>query len=214
MLSARLARRPTRGMTMIELMVGLTIMAFLLLSGAPSLADWIRNSRIRSAAESIITGLHQARAEAVKRNTTVRFQLTTTLDNDCALSTAGSNWVINLNASATPVGSCASATSDTVAPFIVQKSVAGSGSSSTVIEASPNPVVTFNGFGQQTSTTELGLSPATMTILVKSASGACLDKQGGGEVRCLQIVVSPAGQARMCDPSLSGPTSTQPMACS
>lgn len=202
-------------MTMIELMVGLTIMAFLLLSGAPSMADWIRNSRIRSAAESIVTGLHHARAEAVKRNTTVRFQLTTTLGNDCALSPAGSNWVINLNASQTPVGACASDTSDTVAPFIVQKSVAGSGSSSTVIEASPNAVVTFNGFGQQASTTEFSppLPPTTMTILVKSATGTCMDKQGGGDVRCLQIVVSPAGQARMCDPSLSGPTSTQPMAC-
>lgn len=204
--------RTSRGVTLIELMVGLTIMAFLLLSGAPSLTEWIRNSQIRSAAESIMTGLHHARTEAVKRNGSARFQLTSTLDNECALSTSGKNWVVNLTASTTPEGNCANATSDTAQPLMVQKSVASSASGITV-EAS-QAVISFNGLGQQMPASNPDTTIGTVTINVTSASGDCLSTDGSGSYRCLRIVVSPAGQARMCDPSMGSTTSNaQPMAC-
>lgn len=207
-----LKRNTSRGMTLIELMVGLTIMAFLLLSGAPSLTEWVRNSQIRSAAESIMTGLHHARTEAVKRNSSARFQLTSTLDNDCAVSASGMNWVVNLNASTTPAGSCGNATSDTAPPLIVQKSVAASSSAITVTAS--QAVVSFNGLGQQTPAASPDTVIGTMTIDVTPTSGACLDTSGAGTYRCLRIVVSPAGQARMCDPSMGTTTSNaQPTAC-
>lgn len=204
--------KTSRGVTLIELMVGLTIMAFLLLSGAPSLTEWIRNSQIRSAAESIMTGLHHARTEAVKRNGSARFQLTSSLENDCALSNSGRNWVVNLTASTTPEGNCANATSDTVAPQMVQKSVASTSTGITV--AASQSVVSFNGLGQQTPATNPATTIGTVTIDVTSSSGACLGTDGSGSYRCLRIVVSPAGQARMCDPSMGSTSSNaQPMAC-
>ncbi len=199
-----------RGMTLIELMVGLAILAILLMSGAPSLSEWIRNSQIRSASESILTGLHHARAEAVKRNTPVRFQLTSTLENDCAVSASGKNWVVNMSSTTTPAASCAAPLDDTAEPFLLQKSVAANISSPITVTSS-QAAVAFNGLGQQTATMNPNQAPAVMTINITPTSGACL--ADGGTTRCLRIVISPAGQARMCDPSLTGSTSVQPMAC-
>lgn len=201
----------SRGFTLIELMVGLTIMAFLMMAGVPSLSDWIRNSQMRSTAESITTGLHQARAEAVKRNTPVRFQITSSLGNDCAVVTSGKNWVINLTASTSPAGQCAVALSDTATPFLLQRTVAANDSTPIVVTASQS-ALSFNGLGQQTITNNPSQAPAMVTIdITPTASGSCL--RDGGNLRCLRIVVSPAGQARMCDPSMTGTTDVQPMAC-
>jgi type IV fimbrial biogenesis protein FimT len=206
----------SRGLTLIELMVGLSIMAFLLLAGAPSLSTWIRNAQIRSAAESIMTGLHHARSEAVKRNSSTRFQLTSTLDNTCTVSSSGQNWVINMGSGTTPAGSCANKPSNTAPPLIVQKSVA-TNSSGITIAASPGSVVSFNGLGQQTSSTAPDTAIGTLTIDVSSSSGSCLSTNSAGTTgtyRCLRILVSPAGQARMCDPAMGiTSNSNQPTAC-
>lgn len=190
-------------------MVGLTILAFLLMASASSMADWIRNAQIRSTAESIMTGLNTARAEAVKRNTTVRFQLTSTLGNDCALVTSGKNWVINL-AGSSPEGQCGKDLSDSIDPYLLGKTVATDASNPILVNASQS-ALTFTGLGRQgridpaqpVTAVTIDVSPAT--------SGTC--RNDGGKLRCLRIVVSPAGQARMCDPSLSNSSNDQPMAC-
>lgn len=64
------------GVTLIELMIGLVIFAFLMSLAAPSYQLWIQNTQIRTAAESIQNGLQLARLEAVSKNAPVHFQLT------------------------------------------------------------------------------------------------------------------------------------------
>ncbi len=64
--------RPARGLTLIELMVGLTIGAFLLMAAAPFFGDYIRNSRLREAGNALLGEALFAQSEAIKRNTTVR----------------------------------------------------------------------------------------------------------------------------------------------
>jgi len=61
------------GFSLIELMIALLIVSIVLAKGLPFLVDYIRNDRIRSAAEEMRDGLHSARMEAIRRNTTVRF---------------------------------------------------------------------------------------------------------------------------------------------
>ena len=90
------------GMTLIELMIGIVLLAILLALGAPTFFRWTQNSQIRNAAEAVQNGLTLARAEAVRRNTTVRFQLVTTTTAACALSPTGANWVVSLDS---PAGS-------------------------------------------------------------------------------------------------------------
>lgn len=206
--------RRSLGASLIELMVGITLLALLVGMGVPSFGEWLRNAKIRSAAESIQTGLQYARAEAVRRNTQVRFQLVSSLDSSCSVSTSGANWLVNLTSSTTPAGNCGNSLSDTTSPFIVQRSPAGGAGDALEISASQY-VVSFNGLGRQVASTNPTTSTGTLTINVNSASEICLGTSGG-TARCLRIVVSPAGQIRMCDPSITGTgvsTKNRPTAC-
>jgi type IV fimbrial biogenesis protein FimT len=67
--------RRVRGVTLIEMMVGLTIISCLLLVGMPSFTNWIQELQVRGAAESIQSGLLLARSEAIRRNRPVQLTL-------------------------------------------------------------------------------------------------------------------------------------------
>ena len=177
------------GVTLIELMIAITIFGILLILGLPESFKWMQNAKIRTAAESISNGLQLARGEAVRRNTSVRFQLVDSLTNSCALAATGSNWVVSL---ADPSGACDVAPSDTVAPQIVQKNSIAESSTNVVITSGVTNVV-FNGLGRST----LGANTIQVT---NPKGGACI---AAGPMRCLNIVVQIGGQIRMCDPSIT-----------
>jgi type IV fimbrial biogenesis protein FimT len=65
--------RRALGFSLIELMIAVLSVSIVVAKGLPFLVDYIRNDRIRSAAEEMRDGLHSARMEAIRRNTTVRF---------------------------------------------------------------------------------------------------------------------------------------------
>jgi len=109
--------RSAHGFSVIELLVGMILLGVLMAIGIPGFTDYLRNARVRTTAESVLNGLQLARAEAVRRNTTARFQLVTSLDNNCALNVAGPNWVVSVDNAA---GLCATAPSDAVPPRIIQ----------------------------------------------------------------------------------------------
>lgn len=190
-------RTAARGLTLVELMVTLAIVALLILASVPSFTGAILNARIRATAENVLTGIQTAKSEAVARNVRVRFQLTSTLDNSCVLSTTAGNWVINVDtaANATLVeGSCDAVPDDQVSPFILQSRPAAAAATSTVIAAT-QPSLVFNGLGR------LAEVPAGNVVIdmTSPAGGTCAAV--GGDVTCLRIVVSPIGQARMCNPA-------------
>jgi type IV fimbrial biogenesis protein FimT len=64
-----------RGLTMIELMVGLTIGGFLAISAAPYFAEYTTNSRLRESGNLLYSEALLAQSEAVKRNATVRLEV-------------------------------------------------------------------------------------------------------------------------------------------
>jgi type IV fimbrial biogenesis protein FimT len=193
-----LMRSPSRqrGLNMIEVMIALTIAALLTALGAPAFSDWLQNSRIRSTAEAILTGLQTARSEATSRNIPVRFQLTSTLGSDCAWATDGRNWVIDIvdgQADDSPEGACDAAKSETVAPSILLTRSANDGPSTGVVVSATGSNVTFNGMGRPTA-----LPAGGFEIRVQGASDAeC--RENGGDLACLRIQVARAGQVRMCN---------------
>ncbi len=193
--------RAHQGFSIIEMLVAVALVSILLMFGVPSIGTWVHNGQIRTAAETIQTGLQMARAEAVRRNFLVRFQLTSTADSTCVISGAGTSWVISLD---DPTGLCDSppmdnivATDLAVAPRIIQTR-SGTEGTTNVVVATAQPTFVFNGFGR------LAPAPAgRINIDVSNPTGgACAP---GGPMRCLRIVVESGGQTRMCDPLFAAP---------
>ena len=193
--------KPTmRGFTLIELVVVLAVLAILLAAGASNFSVWMTNSRIRTTAESIQNGLQMARAEAVRRNTPIRFQFVDNLAASCALSVTASNWIVSFD---DPAGDCdaaplneAFAVSDAAnnpAPRIIQSRAATEGGRNTVIAADQSTIV-FNGLGRVTPVP--AVVPVDINVSPVAAAGDCTSQ------RCLRVRVTAAGQIRMCDPAL------------
>lgn len=61
-----------RGVTLIELMVGLAVMAVLVAAAAPFMGDLVVNSRLRESGNLLFSEALVAQSEAIKRNTNVR----------------------------------------------------------------------------------------------------------------------------------------------
>lgn len=205
------APRRLRGVTLIELMIGLAVLALMLMSGAPAFSDWIRNTQIRTASEAILNGVQYARTEAVRRNTTTRFQLTSSLDGQCVVAGSGRNWVVTMGKDSNPKSGCDANPSDTAEPLILQKAAVTSSDMVTI--ATTRPALAFNGLGQQIAVD--GSAPESISVInIASTQGACMKANGsGGTVRCLRIELSRGGQARLCLPGLADTPANRSMAC-
>jgi type IV fimbrial biogenesis protein FimT len=76
----------TRGFTLIELMVTLSIAAILLTVAVPNFIVFVQNNRLATQANDLVTMLNYARSEAVKRNQNIGVCSSTT-GTSCAGST-------------------------------------------------------------------------------------------------------------------------------
>lgn len=192
-----------RGVSMIELMVGITIVSILLMAGVPSFSLWIQSTQSRTAAESILNGLQLARVEAVRRNANVRFNLSN--------ATGLVAWNVG----------CVTVTAD--CPANIQKREATDGSVNARIGVSvaapPSPVphnqygiaiaagtgltagVTFEGMGRVPSP-NIGTDITRVDITNSTTTSA----------RRLVVIIGSGGQIRMCDPALA--LSANPQGCS
>lgn len=188
-----------RGFSIIEIAVVLVVLGVLMTSSMPSISSWLRNTRLRNHAEAIQNGLQQARNEAVRRNRAIGFHLvssgsSTSLGSDCALSSAGTSWVISVR---DPAGECDTAPSTEPAsdtdPMIVNSHVGADGGSGVRVGGlqadgtTAASSVTFDAFGRRTG--ELS------RISVDYASAQTGD-------RPLRIDISANGMVRMCDPGI------------
>ncbi|WP_235509997.1 GspH/FimT family pseudopilin [Variovorax sp. Root473] len=190
--------RAAAGFTLIELMVGIALFAVLFMLAYPSYASFIRNAQVRTAAESVLNGLQLARAEAIRRNSNVRFTLTNK-SNGVALA-GGTDWALYGALPDTP----------TNLNDLVQEHLEGNASSNARVQVSTTvgtkaadpgagmpATITFTGLGR--------LTTATTTRQI-DITGATTD------VRRLAIILAPGGDIRMCDPGHS--LATNPQGCS
>ena len=188
--------RRQRGVSMIEIAITMALAAILLFAVAPEVTSMLANSRIRSTAESLQQGLQQARNEALRRNREVTFWLTTpnaagTLDNSCALSSTAAGWVVSLN---DPAGKCAVASSSSVDPMLVEKSVGGGLSSGVTLNALQTDNATaatrvvFDGFGRVATATSIA------RVDLENANS---------NFRPLRIQITRGGGVRLCEPRVS-----------
>ena len=83
------------GFTLIELMFTITVLAVLLGIGVPNFRDFIRNSRMTSAANDLLADLSFARSEAVKRRVPVALCKSTDGSScDSSATSAFQRWIV------------------------------------------------------------------------------------------------------------------------
>ena len=149
--------------SLIELMVSIVVLAILLGLAAPSFTIWLQNLQIRNAAESILSGLQRARAEAVGRNANIEFVLVT-----------HSSWVVRV---------AGGANIDT------RSSSEGARNATVAVIPTGATTVTFNSFGGLLAANADGSLPFTR-VDIDSSVLAANDSQNlritigvGGNVR-------------------------------
>jgi type IV fimbrial biogenesis protein FimT len=185
--------QPQRGFSLIELMIGVAVLSILILAGLPSMTAWIQNTQIKSAAEAMQSGLQLARAEALRRNSSVRFQLVDSLTSGCSLSITGASWVVSLEDAA---GKCDIAPSEGTSPKTLQKKDVSEGARNASATATGGDTVIFNGLGRM-----LGGTGLSQIDISNPTGGTCQTE--GGAMRCLRIRVTTGGDMRMCDPAVT-----------
>ena len=178
-----------RGFTILELMVAMGIAALLLTLGMPSFTSFLRNSEIRSTAESISNGLRTARAEATRLNKTISFTLA---------GSGNPGWAIN---------EFDPGTGTLVQPPIQKYSKVEAGNSSKVVVTPANAVaITFNGLGRVVSPSPI----ATPNIQQMDVASVVAN-----EARTLRVYVDDSRGVRTCDPdpAIAALVPADPRAC-
>ncbi len=167
-----LPQRPARGFTLIELMVTITLVVVVMFIAAPSFVAMQRNAELTSTANTLLSSLTAARAEAMKRGRNV-----TVAPADGSHWTSG--WIV----------------------FIDDDGSGAKGSTETTLSSEPAPASTiaietvpagmtyvmFNGSGYPRLSS--GAFQASSLDFTHALSG---------ETR--RIVSSPAGRLRICKP--------------
>lgn len=168
------APRRQRGFSVIEAMIVVTVIAIMMVLSAPMSVEWLANSRIRTAAESMLAGLQLARAEAVKRNTAVEFVLD-------AAPAAG--WTVRVALSGEEI----------------QTRAAGEGTADVTVAATPSGAarISFDGLGRRATNIDAS-APLERLDLDLPASVLAADK-----TRDLRLQLGTGGQIVMCDPNVT-----------
>lgn len=190
--------RRIRGFTLVEMMIVIAILAILMAIGVPSFQTFIQNASIRTAGESMQSGLALARTEALRRNAAVSLWVVTNTTASCARSNTGSSWVVSFT---DPAGACANGNSETVAPRIIQTRSGADGSTGVAVSVLSGDVpaggascITFTGFGRTQAGCTGGGTPLSRIVFSSAAANT----------RTLEIRVDSGGGTRLCDPSKTG----------
>jgi type IV fimbrial biogenesis protein FimT len=175
---------PARGFTLVELLIGVAIIAILMLVALPSYREFMANGRIRSVAGSIADGIKLAQVEAIRRNTNVTFTV------DPAVG-----WEVRF------------LESDGVTLTLVQSEPFGEAAGQVVVDPNPPAAVklTWSGIGQYIPTTnpDDGSDALTSVSITSSAVASAHD---------LRVVADPAfGRGvQVCDKRFA---TTDPIGC-
>jgi type IV fimbrial biogenesis protein FimT len=163
--------RHALGMTLVELMITVCVLAIGLALVAPSMSQQLANYRLLRAADGIFQGLSLARSEAVRRNKPVSF----TLNAD------GTGWSV-----------------DVVSPAAnVQRRSSGESPGIAATPSSAQRVVTFTPTGF-VDTSTAPMSQLSITSAVANTASRRIDIFAGGLVRLCDPAVTNTSDPRGC----------------
>lgn len=182
-------RRAVRGMTLIEIVIAMALLAILARLAAPSFTTWTRNTQVRTVADTLQNALRMAQAESVRRGRQMVFSLTN--DTPSAASTAvddGRNWALHV----VPL--------PTEALVFVQGGQLEDVAEGVAI-AGPGAIC-FNSLGRRVANAAPGVASASCTVVGPDTTVA-YDITRSGADRPLRVTVGLGGQVRLCDPNRS-----------
>ena len=191
--------RRERGVSLVEIMIGVAISGMLLMAGIPGFTSWIQNSQNRTAAESVVNGLQLARVEAVKRNTAVRFQLTD--------ASGLVKWAVG----------CVTPTADCPSSIQQRNSHEGATNARVGVSTTPLPIPVPSGyFSAPIDAAAGGAGAVVFNGMGRPSAGDVsridITNAASTSARRYVVTISAGGQVRMCDPALS--LSSNPQGCS
>lgn len=175
-----LIRSAQHGATLIEMLIGIAILAILIAVGVPSYKAWIQNTQIRTAAESVLNGMQLARNEAVRRNANVQLVLG-----------AQSSWTISVPSTAEQI----------------QTRSYGAGSKNVTVTKTPAAAttITFSPLGRvvanadaSAAITQLDFDVSTTILSATESRDLRIVVGAGGNVRMCDPNVTDASDTRYC----------------
>lgn len=189
------APRRRRGVTVIELMIVVAIMAILLGLAVPYMQEFYIRNRLASNANEFITALGDARNEAMRRGVPVTMRSTAGAKN------WGNGWTLCVDSNvATPAGTCAGGATDTLRRGMPLNAPLTLNSNATFTAA-----VTFDSGGRVVNTAANPANPAYPGLFV--LCDGTTTAQGAGRSRSRAILVNAVGRIR---PALDADGNGQP----
>ncbi len=206
-----------RGLSLIEVLIALAIVAVGLAIGGPDLGVFMVNSKARSLASSFLNGLQLARTTAIARNRPmVLYQGTgpaNAVTGLVAISTTGADWAV---LDSDPAGVVAPQTA-----LVASDSGKNGGAAATTTVAPLTPLayggqVEFNGLGLPLGMVGGAFTPLAATLQINfqptampgNGGGTCAAPTAG--YHCYAVTIRTTGQVRMCAPDVAAP---DPRAC-
>lgn len=222
-----------KGFSLIELLISVAFLGVLLALGIPAFRTLLENSRLRSAAESFLSGVQTARAEAIRLNSNTEILLTNMIPgpddgtdgnfpvmqdpnqtgrfaaNKVSWTPNGYNWVVRTlpatlvcdqNTGSDPAKACWFVTGKRSAEGGGTADSTGSSSSVVIDSSAAQPFIRFTPFGGT------NLAATSVYKFTSPAAGSCRNDNNPtttGPIRCLNVIVTPGGRARLCDPGLT-----------
>jgi type IV fimbrial biogenesis protein FimT len=198
-----MSRHASRGISIIELMVVVTMIGIMLMLAIPGIGNWISNSRVRTVAEEIQNALRLAQSEAVNRNRQVAFVRTAAAPaRNATPSASGANWYIQV----LPLTAAEGATTVFQDDAYLQGGTFSAQSGASVAGAA---LVCFNSVGRVVSNTATGLG-ANCVAPTTSGDPSDLDVTLAASDRSMRVELFLGGRVRMCDVNAA---TGQPNAC-
>jgi type IV fimbrial biogenesis protein FimT len=166
--------RRQAGISIIEVIVTLGILALLLGLGMPEFRAYQQNTQMRVAADAVLNGIQTTRNESIRRNSTYEFTL-----HD------GTAWDI-----------CPVNDPYPCSPALQQRSAAeGSENATATTLPAGADTIAFNGMGRVV--TNANGSASLQQVLINNP------KATGAQARRLTIQVQSGGAVRLCDPQVA-----------
>lgn len=177
----------SRGVTLIELMVTIAVLAILATLAAPSFSDFFQRYRLRGAAEGVSSLVAGARAEALMRNRNV----------GVVFSGTGEDWCVGAVSTPDPVGGTLvpdAATCD--CSVAAATSTCKLGDRVTVVNGTQH-----NGVAVSTAASPAALTFDRLTGAVNPLTGTTATLQSPNDKYSLKFQVTALGRTLFCVPT-------------